>query len=183
LRVGGTRTIVSDFRLIAATNRDLAEEVSAKRFRQDLYYRLNVIPFNIPALRERRDDIKLLADHFLRRFAKKYHRPDLEIDPETDKLLNQYGWPGNVRELENIIERAVLLSSQNRLAVDLPLSTLQESKNPFADTPTLDELEQRYIRFILETTGGKIGGPGGASEKLGLKRTTLIARMKKLGMR
>jgi transcriptional regulator with GAF, ATPase, and Fis domain len=183
LRVGGTRTIVSDFRLIAATNRDLAEEITAKRFRQDLYYRLNVIPFKVPALRDRIEDITLLAHHFLNRFAKKYHRPDLEIDAETIKLLNQYDWPGNVRELENIMERSVLLSSRGRLEVDLPLTKFQESLNPFADTPTLDELEKRYILHILETTGGKIGGPGGASGKIGLKRTTLIARMKKLGMR
>jgi transcriptional regulator with GAF, ATPase, and Fis domain len=182
LRVGGTRTIVSDFRLIAATNRDLAEEVSAKRFRQDLYYRLNVIPFKVPALRDRIEDISLLTHHFLNRFARKYHRPDLTIDPTTIKLLNQYDWPGNVRELENIMERSVLLSSKGRFEVDLPLTKLPESTNPFMDTPTLDELEKRYIRFIIETTNGKIGGPGGAGAKLGLKRTTLIARMKRLGI-
>jgi transcriptional regulator with GAF, ATPase, and Fis domain len=182
-RVGGTRTIVSDFRLIAATNRDLTEEIAAKRFRQDLFYRLNVIPFKVPALRDRIEDISLLTHHFLNRFARKYHRPDLTFDPETEKLLKQYEWPGNVRELENIMERSVLLSSKGRLEVDLPLNKFQESKNPFDDTPTLDELEQRYIRFILEATNGKIGGPDGASEKLGLKRTTLIARMKKLGIR
>jgi len=183
IRVGGIRTIVSDFRLIAATNRDLAEEVTAKRFRQDLFYRLNVIPVKVPALRERPEDISLLATHFLNRFAKKYRRQDLVIHPDTHKLLNRYNWPGNVRELENIIERSVLLSSRGRLEVDLPLTRLQESKNPFSDSPTLHELEQRYIRHILEKTGGKIGGPDGAGRKLGLKRTTLIARMKRLGIR
>ena len=183
LRVGGTRTIVSDFRLIAATNRDLAEEVVARRFRQDLYYRLNVIPFKIPALRDRAEDITLLANHFLSRFARKYQRHDLSISRETDKLLSRYDWPGNVRELENIIERSVLLSSKDRLEIDLPLNTLKKANDPFSDIPTLDALEERYIRHILESTGGKIGGPGGASEKLGLKRTTLLARMKKLGIR
>ncbi len=183
IRVGGTRTIVSDFRLIAATNRDLSEEVFARRFRQDLYYRLNVIPFTVPALRERTEDIVLLANHFLNRFARKYHRHDLVIDPETEKLLKQYDWPGNVRELENIIERAVLLSSKGRLKVDLPLNAMIKADEFFSDTPTLNDLEQRYIRYILQKTGGKIGGPGGAGEKLGLKRTTLIARMKKLGIR
>jgi transcriptional regulator with GAF, ATPase, and Fis domain len=183
LRVGGTRTIVSDFRLIAATNRDLSEEVSAKRFRQDLYYRLNVIPFKVPALRDRIEDISILTDLFLNRFTKKYHRPDLIIDPETEKLLIQYDWPGNVRELENIMERSVLLSSRGRFEVDLPLSKPPESTNPFMDTPTLNELEQRYIRHVIEVTGGKIGGNGGAGQILGLKRTTLIARMKKLGIR
>jgi transcriptional regulator with GAF, ATPase, and Fis domain len=183
VRVGGTRNIVSDFRLIAATNRDLAEEVTAKRFRQDLYYRLNVIPFKIPALRDRIEDIALLTHHFLSRFVKKYHRPDLVIDPETEKLLKQYDWPGNVRELENIIERAVLLSSQGRLEVNLPLSTMEKTNDIFSDTPTLDKLEQRYIQYILQKTNGKIGGPSGASQILGLKRTTMLARMKKLGMR
>jgi transcriptional regulator with GAF, ATPase, and Fis domain len=183
LRVGGTRTIVSDFRLIAATNRDLSEEVSAKRFRQDLYYRLNVIPFKVPALRDRIEDISILTDLFLNRFTKKYHRPDLIIDPETEKLLIQYDWPGNVRELENIMERSVLLSSKGRFEVDLPLSKPPESTNPFMDTPTLNELEQRYIRHVIEVTDGKIGGHGGAGQILGLKRTTLIARMKKLGIR
>jgi len=183
LRVGGSRTIYSDFRLIAATNRNLEEEVTAKRFRPDLYYRLNVIPFTVPPLRDRIEEIPLLANHFLSRFAKKYHRQDLEIDPDIEKMLKHYNWPGNVRELENIIERAALLSSEGRLDVDLPLKMLTKATDPFGDTPNLDEIERRYIHYILEKTNGKIGGPDGASEKLGLKRTTLLAKMKKLGMR
>ena len=208
VRVGGTRTIESDFRLIVATNRDLSEEVSAKRFRQDLYYRLNVVPFKVPALRERIEEIPLLANHFLSRFARKYHRLDLVIDSKAEKLLKNYDWPGNVRELENVIERAVLLSSKGRLEIDLPLRSkktpnkpfweapkldaserqyieyiLQKTTDPFADNPTLDVLEQRYIQHVLAKTNGKISGPGGACETLGLKRTTLIARMKKLGIK
>ncbi|MGB9498163.1 MAG: sigma 54-interacting transcriptional regulator [Dissulfuribacterales bacterium] len=182
-RVGGTRTIHSDFRLISATNRNLIEEVNAGRFREDLYYRLNVVPFRVPALRERVEDIPLLANHFLRTYSMKYHRPDLIIDPETEALLKKYNWPGNIRELENIIERSVLLSSGNSLEVDLPLSVNKKIKDPFSENPTIDELQKKYIIHILDKTGGKISGPGGASEILGLKRTTLIARMKKLGLR
>jgi transcriptional regulator with GAF, ATPase, and Fis domain len=182
-RVGGTRTIHSDFRLIAATNRDLAEEVAAKRFRTDLYYRLNVVPFFVPALRDRLEDLPLLANHFLKYYAKKYHRHDLVIDTETELSLKQYDWPGNIRELMNIIERTVLLASSGRLEIDLPLNTLKDVQHPFADAPTLEELEKRYIQYILKKAGGKISGPGGAIEILGLKRSTLYSRMKKLGMR
>lgn len=179
-RVGGTRIIHSDFRLIAATNRDLAEEVAAKRFREDLYYRLNVIPFKVPALRDRVEDVSLLATHFLKHYSKNYHRKRLIIDPETDVLLKQYNWPGNVRELENIIERSVLLSSGDSLEVDLPLSVIKKINDPFSDNPTMDELQKKYISYILDETGGKISGAAGI---LGLKRTTLLARMRKLGMR
>jgi transcriptional regulator with GAF, ATPase, and Fis domain len=182
-RVGGTRTIHSDFRLIAATNRDLAEEVAAKRFRTDLYYRLNVVPFFVPALRDRLEDVSLLANHFLKYYAKKYHRHDLVIDTETELSLKQYDWPGNIRELINIIERTVLLASSGRMEIDLPLNTLKSVQHPFEDAPTLEELEKSYIHYILKKTGGKISGPGGAIEILGLKRSTLYSRMKKLGMR
>jgi transcriptional regulator with GAF, ATPase, and Fis domain len=181
--VGGTRTIHSDFRLIAATNRDLIEEVRAGRFREDLYYRLNVVPFRIPSLSERSEDIPLLANHFLAKYSRKYHRANLMLDPETEVLLKKYTWPGNIRELENIIERSVLLSSGNHLEIDLPIAGKKQSNDSFADRPTIDELQERYIYYILDKTGGKISGPGGAAEILGLKRTTLIARMKKLGMR
>ena len=181
-RVGGTRTIHSDFRLIAATNRDLIEEVNAGRFRDDLYYRLNVVPFRVPALRERVEDIPLLANHFLRTYSIKYHRPDLMIDPGTEALLKKYNWPGNIRELENIIERSVLLSSGNRLEIDLAIAGKSQSNDSFSDHPTIDELQKRYIKYMLNKTGGKISGPGGACKILGLKRTTLIARMKKLGI-
>ncbi|MFZ2632599.1 MAG: sigma 54-interacting transcriptional regulator [Desulfosalsimonadaceae bacterium] len=182
-RVGGTRMLHSDFRLIAATNRDLIAEVKAGRFREDLYYRLNVVPFRIPSLKERADDIPLLANHFLAKYSRKYHRADLMIDPETESLLKKYHWPGNIRELENIIERSVLLSSGNRLEIDLAIAGKSESNDSFSDHPTIDELQKRYINYILNKTDGKISGPSGAAEILGLKRTTLIARMRKLGMR
>jgi transcriptional regulator with GAF, ATPase, and Fis domain len=182
-RVGGTRTLHSDFRLIAATNRDLIEEVRAGRFREDLYYRLNVVPFRIPSLVERTEDIPLLATHFLSKYSRKYHRADLMIDADTETLLKKYNWPGNIRELENIIERGVLLSSGNRLEIDLATSEKNHSNDSFSDHPTIDELQERYIHYILNKTGGKISGPDGAAEILGLKRTTLLARMRKLGMR
>jgi transcriptional regulator with GAF, ATPase, and Fis domain len=182
-RVGGTRTLHSDFRLIAATNRDLIEEVNAGRFREDLYYRLNVVPFRVPSLKERAEDIPLLANHFLTKYSRKYHRDDLMIDPLTEALLKKYNWPGNIRELENIIERAVLLSSGTHLEIDLSVTGKGQSNDPFSDNPTIDELQKKYIDHILDKTGGKISGPGGACEVLGLKRTTLLARMKKFGMR
>ncbi|RJP84967.1 MAG: AAA family ATPase [Desulfobacteraceae bacterium] len=182
-RVGGTRTLHSDFRLIAATNRDLTEEVRAGRFREDLYYRLNVVPFRIPSLSERAEDIPLLANHFLSRYSRKYQRPDLMLDSETETLLKKYNWPGNIRELENIIERSVLLSSGNRLEIDLAVAGKSQNNDSFSDHPTIDELQKRYINYILDKTVGKISGPDGAAEILGLKRTTLLARMRKLGMR
>ncbi|GBC61866.1 sigma-54-dependent Fis family transcriptional re gulator [Desulfonema ishimotonii] len=182
-RVGGTRSISSDFRLVAATNRDLAQEVAAGRFREDLYYRLNVIPVVLPPLRERIEDVPLLARHFLRRYAVKYNHPDLEMTPTDEAMLLKYNWPGNIRELQNIMERAVLLSDGHRLALNLPEGRSSYSKNPFEDMPSLEEMQRRYIRYVLEKTGGKISGPDGAAERLGMKRTTLYTRMKKLGMR
>ena len=182
-RVGGTRTLHSDFRLIAATNRNLIEEVNTGRFREDLYYRLNVVPFRIPSLKERAEDIPLLANYFLSKYSRKYHRADLIINLETEVLLKKYNWPGNIRELENIIERAVLLSSGNHLEIDLTITGKSQSNHSFSDHPTIDELQKRYISYILDKTVGKISGPDGAAEILGLKRTTLLARMRKLGMR
>lgn len=182
-RVGGTATLHSDFRLIAATNRNLLEEVSAGRFREDLYYRLNVVPFRVLSLKERADDIPLLAKHFLIKYSLKYHRSGLRIDPETEAMLIKYNWPGNIRELENIIERAVLLSSGDKLDVSLTIADKTKNYDFFSDHPTVDELQKRYIHYILSITDGKISGPGGASEILGLKRTTLLARLKKLGLR
>lgn len=182
-RVGGTRMLRSDFRLIAATNRDLLAEVKAGRFREDLYYRLNVVPFRIPSLAERSEDILLLANHFLSKYSRKYHRSDLLIDPGTEALLKKYHWPGNIRELENVIERAVLLSSGNHLEIDLAVARKIRSNDAFSDQPTIDELQKRYISYILDKTNGKISGPGGAAGILGLKRTTLMMRMQKLGIR
>lgn len=180
-RVGGSRVMTSDFRLVAATNRDLEAEVSAGRFREDLYYRLNVIPILLPPLREREKDILLLSHHFIKTYAKKYGRENVMMTQEDEELLRAYHWPGNIRELKNVIERAVILSSDNRL--DIHLSTQKNlGKNPFSDQPSIDEIQRRYIRYILDHTGKKLSGPGGAADILGLKRQTLYARMKKLNV-
>ncbi|NPA24934.1 MAG: AAA domain-containing protein [Deltaproteobacteria bacterium] len=182
-RVGGTQVINSNFRLIAATNRDLAKEVEAGRFREDLYFRLNVIPVHLPPLRERADDIPLLAEYFLDYYARRYNkRHDLVLTSEHKKKLKKYSWPGNVRELQNIMERAVLLSDEKQLEIQLPAEIQTRTDSPFADLPTLDELQRRYIRYVLDECGGRIGGSGGAAEVLGLKRTSLYSRMKILGM-
>jgi len=198
VRIGGARPITSDFRLIVATNRNLEEEVAAGHFRKDLYYRLNVIPITIPPLRERREDIVLLARYFLSRHTTKHNHENITLTPEDEDRLTAYPWPGNVRELENIIERAVILSKDLKLDLDIlnisdrPL-IMKDIDKPdmdaelegklFQDYPTLDTVQRHYIGLVLEQTGGKIYGPDGASKILGLKRTTLYARMKKLGMR
>ncbi|MBN1663896.1 MAG: sigma-54-dependent Fis family transcriptional regulator [Deltaproteobacteria bacterium] len=182
VRIGGITTLKPDYRLIVATNRNLEEEVARGNFRQDLYYRLNVISFKIPPLRERDQDVTLLATHFLNHFEHKYNCKGHAFSPEEEAKLIAYHWPGNVRELKNVIERYILLSADERLESMLP-----NLSNPFlndasAETPTMDELQRRYIRFLINKTGGKIGGPGGVAELLGMNRTTLYTRMKKLGL-
>ncbi|MCP4757725.1 MAG: AAA domain-containing protein [Proteobacteria bacterium] len=183
MRVGGTTTLSSDFRLITATNRDLEEEVAAGNFREDLYYRISVVPFIIPPLRERDDDAILLARHFLERYTKKYNRRQIRLSPQDEAMIKAYHWPGNVRELKNVIERAVILSTDNKLEIDLSPGLDLSSRNPFTDFPSMDEIQRRYIRFVLEKTGNRIDGDGGAAQLLGMKRTTLYARMKKLSLR
>jgi transcriptional regulator with GAF, ATPase, and Fis domain len=182
VRLGGSQAISSDFRLVVATNRDLAAEVSTGRFREDLYYRLNVVPITLPPLRERLEDVPYLARHFLAKYAAKYNRSliEIELDPEDETRLMGYHWPGNIRELQNIIERAVLLSDGEILELDLPAERKTNLGQFYTDHPSLDELQRRYIKYALEKTGGKVGGPGGAAEFLGMHRTTLQKRMKKL---
>ncbi|MCU0594714.1 MAG: sigma-54-dependent Fis family transcriptional regulator [Desulfobacterota bacterium] len=181
-RIGGNRTISSEFRLIAATNRDLAAEVAAHRFREDLYYRLNVIPVHLPPLRDRMEDIPLLADYYLKQYAVKYRRAFIGLTPDQNATLCRYRWPGNIRELKNVLERAVLLSGDNQMELKLPAEVQGKEDNPFADSPSLEEVQRRYIRDVLKKTGGRIAGPGGAAEILAMKRTSLYARMRTLGM-
>ncbi|MBI5604505.1 MAG: sigma-54-dependent Fis family transcriptional regulator [Deltaproteobacteria bacterium] len=183
VRVGGTRTLACDFRLIAATNRDLATEVAAGRFREDLYYRLNVLPLILPPLRERSEDILLLSRHFLNRYAAKYGYHVYTLSPEQEAALLNYHWPGNVRELKNVIERAVILSTGRDLELDLPVMGKPRSMDLTDDSPTLDELQRRYIQQVLEKTEGRMSGPGGAATILGMKRSSFYNRMKKLGLR
>jgi len=182
-RLGGTQPVKSDFRLVAATNRRLSDEVAAGRFRQDLYYRLNVIPVSLPPLRDRPDDIILLARNFFRHYCNRYGRGGLELTRQDEDKLTTYPWFGNVRELKNVIERAVTLSSGKKLILDLPIGQTSPEKQSFPDTPTMDELQRRYIQHVLEKTGGRIYGPDGAAEILGMKRSTLYTRMYKLGIR
>lgn len=182
VRVGGTRTISSDFRLVAATNKDLRQEVGHGRFREDLYYRLNVVSFTMPPLRERGDDIITLANAFLRRYTHLYSRNLSGFSAEDTEKLMKHAWPGNVRELRNVVERAVILSQGGQVGLSLPMNNAPSSGFTFDDIITFDEMERRYIRYVLSKTGGRIGGPGGAAELLGMKRTTLQSRMKKLCM-
>ena len=183
IRVGGTKTISSDFRLIAATNRNLADEVAAGRFREDLYYRLNVISITLPALRDRNEDVPFLARHFLSLYAARHNQQVPGLSREDEEILLAYSWPGNIRELKNVMERAVLLSTKDRLEISLPVKSSLTATHCFSDFPSLDEMQRRYIRYVMEKTDGKISGPGGAAELLKMKRTSLYKRMDKLGLR
>lgn len=184
VRIGGGRSLKTDFRLIVATNRNLANEVSTGLFREDLYYRINVFPISLPPLRKRKLDIIKLARYFVEKFSKEHGRAGLYINRHDENMLTKYTWPGNVRELQNVIERAVILSNGVELeGLSFPSCSIQEKDNPFDDYPTLDELQRRYIRHILAHTRGKISGQGGAAEILGIKRTAVYSRMKALGMK
>ena len=183
IRLGGNHSVTTDFRMLAATNRILEEEVTKGRLREDFYYRINVIPIVIPPLRERFDDIALIAQHYINIFTAKHNMEPYYLTPDDTSYLLNYDWPGNVRELKNIIERAVLLSDNGSLEFDLSKRANKKIKNLFYDRPSLDEIQRRYISFILNETGGKLSGHGGATEILGMKRSTLFNRMKKLGLR
>jgi formate hydrogenlyase transcriptional activator len=182
-RVGGNRPISVDIRLIAATNRDLAQMVSNKEFRSDLYYRLKVFPIFAPPLRERSSDIPILARHFVDTHSRRMGKHIETIPEETMHALARWKWPGNIRELENFLERAVILTRGPVLYV--PLTELEvEDQQDDADreNPTLHIAEREHILRVLRETGGQIGGPTGAAVRLGLKRTTLNSKVKKLGI-
>jgi formate hydrogenlyase transcriptional activator len=185
-RLGGTRTIRVDFRLVAATNRDLPAMVADRQFRSDLYYRLNVFPVVSPPLRDRQEDVPRLVRHFAQKFARRMNKPILTIPAETMKALSEYYWPGNIRELENFIERAVILSRGSNL--DVPLSELKprsvaepvpEVSRPLS---TLEDAEREHIRRALQEANWLVGGPSGAAARLGMKRTTLQSKMARLGI-
>jgi len=182
-RLGSTRTLHTDARLIAATNRNLAAMVEEQRFRSDLFYRLNVFPVRVPSLRERREDIPLLVWHFARQFAARMKRNYESVAPETMRVLCDYDWPGNIRELQNLIERAVILSPGPVLRVplrDLHHRTITVSQN--RQHQTLEEAERSHILQTLKQTRWVLGGPNGAAARLGINRSTLQFRMKKLGI-
>jgi len=178
-RLGGARSLEIDVRIIAATNQDLERAVSDGRFRQDLYYRLNVFPVRVPPLRERVEDIPLLAWAFVEEFAKAMNKHIESISEPAMHSLMHYSWPGNVRELRNVIERAMILSSGPKLRVELPGAgqTLSVSASQ-----KVSDVEREHILTILGRTGWRIRGKLGAAEMLGLKPTTLESRMVKLGI-
>jgi formate hydrogenlyase transcriptional activator len=183
-RLGSNRTIRVDIRLVAATNRDLAQMVTDKQFRSDLYYRLNVFPILNPPLRDRRDDIPALVQYFTQKFATRMNKRITTIPTETMNALSRYHWPGNIRELENFIERAVILTRGSSLAV--PLAELK-SRHTASDgdarrLSTLEDAEREHIRQALQQANWLVGGPTGAAAKLGMKRTTLQSKMVKLGI-
>jgi formate hydrogenlyase transcriptional activator len=180
-RLGSTRTHQVNVRLVAATNRNLTEMANRGEFRSDLYYRLNVFPVQLPPLRERREDIPALVEHFAGIYGRRMSRPIEHIPPTTVSAFTSYQWPGNIRELQNLIERAVILSNDGVLPN--PLAVAQPSAIT-ASPPgtTLKDSERVLITRTLESVGWVIGGPKGAAAKLGLKRTTLIHKMEKLGI-
>jgi DNA-binding NtrC family response regulator len=181
-RLGGTRTVSVDMRLIAATNRDLGQMVAEQRFRSDLYYRLNVFPVVLPPLRERPEDIPMLARYFVEKYAPRMNKRIQTIPTETMEALTRWRWPGNIRELENFIERAVILSRGPILYA--PLGELKVPREEIKTTrgTTLEAAEQEHIIRVLREAGGVIGGPQGAAARLGIKRTTLNGMMRRLGI-
>ena len=191
-RIGEESSRQVDVRLIAATNRDLRREVEAKRFRPDLYFRLSVFPIEVPPLRDRLEDIPLLASHFLRLVCQQLNRPPRTLTQRHVQLLQSHAWPGNVRELQNIIERAVITAQGGALRFDLGPGTSQPKpqveiqgsspKNVLTEQQKKRQ-EQDNIVAALSRTGGKVYGPGGAAELLGIKPTTLASRLKKMGLR
>jgi DNA-binding NtrC family response regulator len=183
-RVGGTETLKIDVRIVAATNKNLEELVAEKKFREDLFYRLNVVSIHLPSLRERAEDIPLLADHFLNKFAAQNNKPACRISPEAMDILTRYRWPGNVRELENVIERAATLSSTRLiLPEDLPrrlqLEPAQMDLRSLPSRIPLSELEKLYIQKVLEETGGN---KKRAADILGIDRRTLYRMATRLGL-
>ena len=183
-RLGSSRTLRTDARLIAATNRDLNAMVEEQRFRSDLFYRLNVFPIYVPPLRERKEDIPYLVRHFAQHFARDMTKEIDSISAETMNSLVSYPWPGNVRELQNVIERAVILSRGPALKVSLAdLKTRIPDANGQMDrAATLEEIERRHILSALEQTNWVFAGPNGAAARLGIKHPTLQFRMQKLGI-
>jgi len=182
-RLGSTRTVKVDIRLVTATNRDLSQMIASREFREDLFYRLNVFPITLPPLRERREDISLLARYFTQKYARRMNRAIETIPGEAMEALTNWNWPGNVRELENLIERAVILT--RGAALHVPLAELRNGGEAASTTgalTTLEEAEREHILRGLRESKWVVGGPAGAAVRLGLKRTTLQSRIQKLGI-
>ena len=178
-RLGSPRSIRVDTRIIAATHRNLEQRIADGSFREDLYYRLNVFPIEVPPLRDRGDDVTLLAWRFVTEFSKAFGKRIDSIDDESLLALRQYSWPGNVRELRNIVERAMITAKTHCLTISIP----QMPAGIAARSTRLSDVERDHIRCVLETTGWRIRGAGGAADRLGLRPTTLETRMAKLGLK
>ncbi len=188
-RLGSGRTHKVDVRLVAATNRNLVKMVARSQFRSDLYYRLNVFPIVLPALRERREDIPALVTHFVKMFNRRMGKQVDNIPPETMAAFQGYSWPGNIRELQNLVERAVILSRDGVLPnplhkkqTELIIPSLHRARTFHSSMAALEDSDRGLILDTLEQAGWIVGGPRGAAGKLGLKRTTLLAKMKRLGI-
>ena len=184
-RVGGTQSLPVDVRVVAATNCDLPSAVRSGKFRLDLFYRLNVFPIRVPPLRERPEDILLLAKYFIERYAVKEGRRIRKIESRAATLLEGYHWPGNIRELQNVIQRAMILCDSDTLFVEeawLQPSDRLETVTVTSKSATLKEVDRALILQTLDASGWMIGGPEGAAVRLGLARTTLLYRMKRLGI-
>jgi DNA-binding NtrC family response regulator len=179
-RLGSTRTTRVNVRIVAATNRDLAQMTRAKQFREDLYFRLSVFPIRLPSLRERFDDIPLLVRHYVDKYSQRMNKRVEAIPPEAMASLCSYSWPGNIRELQNFIERSVILTPGSVLRVQI--KELQLARPLVAATGTLENIERAHILQVLRETGGVIGGRHGAALRLGLKRTTLLSKMERMGI-
>ena len=183
-RVGGTQTLKSDVRIIAATNRDLNDEVAAGRFRTDLFYRINVYPITVPPLRKRREDIPLLVEHFVSQIGADMGKKIDKIPTKVMEQLKAYDWPGNIRELRNVVERSLIKSPGSTFQLaDFSVEMHKSFSPPSNQRVSLEEIQQQHIQHVLNETGGKINGAGGAAEILQMKPSTLRNRMKKLGIK
>jgi len=186
-RLGGGHTMQVDVRIVAATNQDLWRMVQERKFRADLYYRLNVFPMSLPPLRERQEDIRSLVDHFVARFSRQQGKAIETVPEEVMAALETHDWPGNIRELQNVVERGVIITSGSTLSWRTleGLAPTQIHPAPLAQAPaieTLADAQRAHITRTLRETRGIVGGPNGAAARLGLPRTTLIARMQRLGV-
>jgi DNA-binding NtrC family response regulator len=183
-RVGGTGSIRTDVRVIAATNRDLQAAITAGTFRSDLFYRLNVFPIEMPSLRERREDIPLLVEYFIDRYARKAGKTIRGINKKSLDLLRSYPWPGNIRELQNVIERSVIVCETENFSVDESWLSRQplaaESNSHLELSQTLAAQEKEIIEAALRESGGRVFGPSGAATKLGMPRSTLESKIRSL---
>jgi transcriptional regulator with GAF, ATPase, and Fis domain len=185
-RVGGSRVIPSDVRIIAATNRDLAAAIASGTFRADLFYRLNVFPIHVPPLRNRTEDIPMLVEYFVTRYAEKAGKQISKIDKNTLKLCQSYPWPGNIRELQNIVERSVILCTGDTFWIDEAWLSSQSAPRLGSSGPltkTLKSYEKELIEAALAKSNGKVAGPNGAAAKLGIPRATLDFKIKQLNIR